>query len=255
MAKEHQADGRRRSVKQKKGVVNRQALWKLAYVMLLVCAVQFQGQARAATFITFDVPGSPGTFPAAINPEGVITGWYNDTNSISHGFVLASNGSITTFDPPGASCPSFSICTQPAAISPAGAITGFCCDAITCHGFVRASNGTFTTFDSPGSAATYPTAIKPGGGDADPHEAVKHALRQAPGQSLLDSARALSHERLFRANGLWLSRCPSEGFRRQGGDHLRRGRDRPPFPHLRSRPVRLRSEALPGAARTKARRA
>jgi transposase len=48
-------------------------------------------------------------------------------------------------------------------------------------------------------------------------------VRQAPGQGLLDRARALSHERLFRAHRLWLSRRPGERFCRPGGDHLRRG--------------------------------
>jgi Protein of unknown function (DUF2924) len=87
---------------QKKRVINRQMLWKAARVVLLVSGLQFHGQARAATIITFDVPGSSGTFPAAINPEGVIRGSY-EASFVSHGFVRAHNGTLTTFDPPGAS--------------------------------------------------------------------------------------------------------------------------------------------------------
>jgi transposase len=81
------------------------------------------------------------------------------------------------------------------------------------------------------------------------------ALRQAPGEGLLDSAGALPHERLFRAGGLWFSRRPGQGLRRRGRDHLRRERDRPASARLWSWPVRLRPEALSGAPRAKARRA
>ena len=40
------------------------------------------------TFIApFDVPGSPGTFAAVINPAGVITGEYFDASGAAHGFL------------------------------------------------------------------------------------------------------------------------------------------------------------------------
>ena len=55
---------------------------------------------RHPTFITFDVPGSTSTFPAAINPEGTITGRYSDASNVAHGFERAPKGAITTFDPP-----------------------------------------------------------------------------------------------------------------------------------------------------------
>jgi hypothetical protein len=81
-----------------------------------------------------------------------------------HGFLRASNGTFTTFDAPGAVCPSFfSICTWPASINPQGAITGYYCDAITCHGFLRGHDGTITTFDPPGSQFTQGNAINSAG--------------------------------------------------------------------------------------------
>lgn len=167
MTKEHHVDRRRRPAKQKKNVINRRALWKLADVALLAFGLQPHGEARAASFITFDVPGSvclpsfPNcTTPTAINPEGTITGYYADATGALHGFLRASDGTFTKFDVPGATCQGiFSICTLPSGIIPAGIITG----ASGGHGFLRAPNGTFTIFDPPGGFSTDPKAINPAG--------------------------------------------------------------------------------------------
>src|SRR5580704_17292833 len=78
--------------------------------------------------------------------------------------------------------------------------------------------------------------------------AALRALRQAPGEGLLDRAGALSHERLFGANRLWFSRRPGQGLRRRGRDHLRRERDRPASARLWPWSVRVRPETLSGAA-------
>jgi hypothetical protein len=56
--------------------------------------------------ITLDAPGAGtgptlGTEPLAINPAGVIAGFYADASNALHGFVRATNGAITTFDAPG----------------------------------------------------------------------------------------------------------------------------------------------------------
>ena len=67
-------------------------------------------RARDGSFTTFDVPGAggagtgpyPGTLASFINPAGAITGLYTDTNYAAHGFVRAPDGTITTFDAPGA---------------------------------------------------------------------------------------------------------------------------------------------------------
>jgi hypothetical protein len=91
----------------------------------------------AGTFITFDAPGAgtgrlQGTVPANVNAPGAITGYYVDANYFGHGFVRASDGTITTFDPPG------SVDTEPIGINPAGAISGFYLDASAVfHGFLR----------------------------------------------------------------------------------------------------------------------
>jgi len=93
------------------------------------------------SFSTFDAATYPPcciwTFAVAINPEGKITGYDNDGQSINHGFLRDGNGTITKFDAPGAgTAPNQG--TVAVAINPEGAITGFYYDASdVSHGFVR----------------------------------------------------------------------------------------------------------------------
>ena len=131
-------------------------------------------RARDGSFTTFDVPGAggagtgpyPGTLASFINPAGAITGLYTDANYAAHGFVRAPDGTITTFDAPGAGTGSGEgtfVETPTGGINPAGEITGDSCDAVTCHGFLRTPDGTITTFDPPGSTLTNGNGINPAG--------------------------------------------------------------------------------------------
>jgi hypothetical protein len=110
------------------------------------------------TFITFDPPGSIDTRPRSINPAGEITGFYEDTSLVSHGFLRARDGTIITFDPSG------STGTFSQSINPAGEITGSYQDVnFEPHGFLRARDGTITTFDVPGATGTLANSINPAG--------------------------------------------------------------------------------------------
>src|SRR5436190_23962870 len=93
---------------------------------------------RRPTFITFGAPGAVnGTFPSAINPAGVITGYFNDENFVSHGFVRAQHGTIAAFDVPGAVNGTF-----PSAINPAGGVIGISSvENFLAHGCLIAQNG------------------------------------------------------------------------------------------------------------------
>jgi hypothetical protein len=124
--------------------------------------------AQEARIITFDAPGADtnpgdfnGTYPASINVWGAITGSYQDTNSVFHGFVRSPKGSFTTFDVPGADMSPFNG-TGPNGINDLGAITGWYSDANGVdHGFMRSPDGTFTKFDVPeaGGFGTFPITI------------------------------------------------------------------------------------------------
>jgi hypothetical protein len=99
------------------------------------------------SFTTFDAVPSPSvpcatwTFGIAVNPAGVVAGWDNDFDSVSHGFVRAKDGTVTLLDAPGAGTiadgfnPSQG--TFARSINPGGLVTGFYVDANTVyHGFL-----------------------------------------------------------------------------------------------------------------------
>ncbi|MGO9011920.1 MAG: hypothetical protein ACLQPN_17620 [Bryobacteraceae bacterium] len=92
-----------------------------------------------------------GTYPECMNPAGAIAGNYIDTNGTNHGFLRAPDGTITTFDFPGAA-------TGPGQgtigwdVDPGGTIVGSYYDVNSAsHGFVRSPDGKFTAFDCPGA--------------------------------------------------------------------------------------------------------
>src|SRR6266496_2195431 len=111
------------------------------------------------TITTFDAPNA-GTGPGqgtfvftgfCLNPAGAIAGSSLDASDVYHGFLRAPDGTITTFDVPGAGTGPFQG-TLPLGINEAGTIEGFYLDSSDVnHGFVRASDGTLTTFDVPGA--------------------------------------------------------------------------------------------------------
>jgi hypothetical protein len=135
------------------------------------------GCASSHTFTTFEAPDAgtadngadclaadscQGTYAFAINPFGVIAGFYNDSNNTGHGFVSA---------PP---YTSFTVLNEPDAgqgsgqgtfaedINLGGQVAGSYIDANgVSHGFVTAPPyTTFTSFDPTGSVATFlPAAV------------------------------------------------------------------------------------------------
>ena len=124
-------------------------------------ASQHSSQAPEGTFISFDVPGSTGTFPLDINAEGDIVGRYA-TGTLSHGFVRTADGTFMTIEYPGAPY------TAVGGINPDGAIAGWY--AMTPvpgplterHGFLL-RDGVFTPVDPPGSRFTNPLGVNPEG--------------------------------------------------------------------------------------------
>jgi 6-phosphogluconolactonase (cycloisomerase 2 family) len=123
----------------------------------------FHGFVRtpAGTFTTFDAPGA-GTGPNqgtrtfsvdALTREGAIGGNYFDASNVSHGYLRAPGGTITTFDAPGAGTAAGEG-TFLGNINSAGVDAGFLIDTNRVrHGIVRAPDGTFTTFDVPGAGS------------------------------------------------------------------------------------------------------
>jgi hypothetical protein len=106
--------------------------------------------------------GACGTVPLSINTAGVTSGYWVDDSYVYHGFVRATDGTITPFDAaPGAP---FTLANNPNGINPAGTISGFWVDTGgVYHGFVRATDGTITSYDAPHAVGTVGFAINPAG--------------------------------------------------------------------------------------------
>lgn len=121
--------------------------------ILCLCALLARAQhpQNTPTYLAFDVPGAgtapyQGTFATAINTSGAIAGYFIDQAGVDHGFVRFSDGTIRTFDAPGAGA-----ATIPTSINRAGEVTGYYRDANNgYHGFVLAATGAITTFDAAG---------------------------------------------------------------------------------------------------------
>lgn len=144
----------------------------------------YHGFVRTATtgvITPFDAPGAPtairhrGTVPFGMNAGGDITGQWVDASAVRHGFMRAANGTMSSFDAPGAGSSSTDG-TVPLSIASTGNITGYYKDAGgTFHGFIRAaSNGVITaSIDAPGASSgpsgkisftgTLPTSIDTAG--------------------------------------------------------------------------------------------
>jgi hypothetical protein len=113
------------------------------------------------TEVTFQVPGSIGTYPQSINNSLTVTGFYLTANGVTHGFLRTPDGTITPFDVPG------STFTQPVSINDAGVIAGTYevsggSGSLAQQGFVRNANGTFTLFGntSSGDSSFQPQPVK-----------------------------------------------------------------------------------------------
>src|ERR1700733_3196601 len=126
-----------------------QALRRGALVMCAALAsAAWSASASAATYTTFDPPGSVDTSAVGVNAGGTVTGYYYDGTDY-HGFVRTADGAITTFDIAG------SLDIYAPSINSGGAIAGYYEDTgLREHGFVRTTDGTITTFDAPGAVDT-----------------------------------------------------------------------------------------------------
>jgi hypothetical protein len=107
-------------------------------------------------FIVFYVPGAVnGTLPQSIDPRGEITGSYL-VGGTYHGFLRAVDGSITTFDAPGAATTGGTLGTYAISINPHGEVLGQYSDVnYAFHGFLRAVDGTITEFEAPGAVTGF----------------------------------------------------------------------------------------------------
>ncbi len=119
----------------------------------VVCATPGFAQDKVgedqAFFITFQVPGSVNTFPAAVNNAGSVTGQYanaSDAYQVFHAFSTRRAGAITTFDIQEVFPRSLWASTGrgPSSVNTAKRTTGT-------TAFVRSARGAITTFNVRGA--------------------------------------------------------------------------------------------------------
>lgn len=161
------------------GAVSHMALLYRVILGLFLSAFLVGGapnaNAQQGHYIVFEAPGADltpgnfdGTYPAAINNFGAITGSYQTVDTVYHGFVRSALGKTITFDAPGADMTAGAANgTFVSAINDLGAVTGYILDANgTAHGFIRSPDGRMTSFDVPGQGGegVIPIAINLEGG-------------------------------------------------------------------------------------------
>jgi hypothetical protein len=104
--------------------------------------------------------GSEGCYGSAafnINLFRIVVGGFEDNsgNFVNHGLIRRPDGTLTTFDAPGAGTGSYQGTGCPGCapgLNQLGAIAGTYIDANSVqHGFLRSPDGTFATFDAPGA--------------------------------------------------------------------------------------------------------
>jgi hypothetical protein len=118
----------------------------------------------AASLVEFVAPGSAtvvtgacgatcGTQAYANNSLGAVVGSYTDANVVPHGFLRSTNGTVTSFDAPGAGLGAgLDEGTVAYGINTGGVIVGqFQDPSLVFHGFVRQPAGTFTTVNATGA--------------------------------------------------------------------------------------------------------
>jgi len=157
-----------------------------AIALIGAVAGGFVSAASGATYTTLNVAGAgtqsgQGTTAQAINLGGSVTGFYEDSGGIKHGFVW-TGGKFKTFDASAGNE------TSPNAINDAGTITGiwYPSGGSFAHGFVRSAGGNVTLFDGPnGATSTSAFAINKDGliaGDASSNGPAYAYIRKADGR-------------------------------------------------------------------------
>jgi len=127
--------------------------WALAAALFLLWA----GPTVAMTFVSFDPPGSYDTYPASINKEGKIVGYYNDEHIRGHAFLRAPNGAITLLSVPVSSE------SRAVDINDQGWISGWYQIGGHISAFLLSPSGTLATYSVAGAPTTYPGAANASG--------------------------------------------------------------------------------------------
>ena len=176
-------------------------------------------RAPDGTITTFDAPDAgtasgQGTYTTAadgLSPAGAIAGWYLDANNVNHGYLRAPDGTISTFDVPGAGTGTYQGTTVNG-INELAEIPGTYFDANNVpHGYLRYADGKFITFDVPGATGTFGNNINAFGainGTYSDANGASHGFVRGPGGAIIvfdapDAGTASGQGTFTNANNAW----------------------------------------------------
>jgi len=122
---------------------------RISILLLIFCTCfVLAAWPQAPKIITFDPPGSTGTFPVSISDTGWITGQWFDVNGVSHSFVRDPEGTLTSFDVP----VSGTVGSQGCEVNSRGEVAGCFWDANgTSTGYRRTPDGEIIPIYVPGA--------------------------------------------------------------------------------------------------------
>ena len=136
--------------------------WGMLAPAMCMLTLGIPAIAQQPTITTIDVPHAGtisgyGTEAIAICPTGQIAGFYAGYSNAIHAYVRATDGTITTFDAPGAGTgagaiplPGTNPGTYAIAGDACGLVAGYFIDSRdVAHGYLRGVDGTLTVFDVP----------------------------------------------------------------------------------------------------------
>ena len=137
---------------------------------LCMLGLSSTASAQEGRIITFDAPFADlkpgdynGTYPTSINDSGAITGYSNDANYVSHSFLRSPDGTITTFQAPGADIkPADAEGTIATGINALGAITDTTVTRrVWCTGSYAVATASLrpSKFQASGGYGSFPIAI------------------------------------------------------------------------------------------------
>ena len=124
--------------------------------------------AASGVIVSFAAPGAAFTYPFAINANGTVAGYFQDSHGITHGFLRDASSTLTIVDEPDADTTQPGRGTSIAAVNDLEQATGeYSCPnadgTLVVCGFVRDQLGNYTSFIVPNMLGTTPSSINNAG--------------------------------------------------------------------------------------------
>lgn len=136
------------------------------FLQLIVICLSFLSApafAGVRSITSFAVPGAVFVYVTSIDSAGMVSGSYQDSNSVFHGFTRDATGKITSFDAPGAGTGA-NQGTEFEGVSPGGYLCGLYITSNSAeYGFLLSPSGEFFQIDIQGSSVVFASGVNDAG--------------------------------------------------------------------------------------------